>query len=434
MTQALLKKLGIIGIVLAGCQIVLPAVAAQPPGQTTAPYTVSYSGRLTDSLGNSITTPRNLRFSIWSDNDYDAGDITGLGAINVLAVGYNNWQETHTITPDSNGLFHLDLGDITTLPNFSFPTDVYLQVEVKDTVLPDTSYEVLDPDGNNANLTDRHRINSSAFTINADTVDNADVGTGAGNIPVLDGSSLLPISIMPGGINGETFILDNDNTIVGPGSIKLQFGNTLNKFLEYDNALSWFNFNDDLNVTGNITTTGTINGVTINNTTVGPYNQTLALEPDYPGASLQGDGTNNLGKLENFFADTDGAPGNANINYYHWTTRQAAAQDFDIVVRWTIPSGFVSWQATPIQLTSRTGTAVLADNKVDMTIEDTTGTPITLVGASNLVGTTFTTTNVTFVGAPTFTPGEEITMKIKLTSTNIGSADVGKIRLNYNSR
>lgn len=403
------------------------AGAAPPPGSTTVPYTVSYSARLTSAGGTPVTTTQSVRFSLWSDADFDATDLLGSGAIDPAAGGYTGWSETHTVTPDANGLFQVRLGTITTLPNFATSTQVYLEVDVKPVASPLTSFEVLDPDGNTANLTDRFPLDSGAFAINADTLDNRDAGTAAGEIPFLDGSALLPISTIPGGTNTETFILDNDDTIVGPGSITLQFGNTLSKFLEYDNTLGWFNFNDNVNVTGNLTVTGTINGVSI-----GPYAQSIVYEPEYADGVISADGTSNMGKLEVFFVDTDGSPGNNNFNYYHWTTSKPTLQDMDLVIRTTLPTGFVSWQATPVELTYRTGTALAADNQVDMVIEDTAGTAVALTGATGLTSATFATTSVTFGGAPTFTAGSPITIKIKMTAKSSGSADIAKLKLNYN--
>ncbi|MFO0780328.1 MAG: hypothetical protein U0519_00315 [Candidatus Gracilibacteria bacterium] len=429
------KKLVATLAVMSSILSAMPATqAAPPPGSTTAPYTVSYSARLTNAGGTPVTTTQDVRFSLWSDADFDATDLLGSGSIDTGAAGYAGWEETHTITPDSNGLFQVRLGTINTLPNFATSTHIFLEVDVKTTLAPLTSFEVLDPDGNTANVTDRFPLDSSAFAINSDTLDNRDAGTNPGEIPFLDGTGLLPISTIPGGTNGENFILDNDNTIVGPGSIKLQFGNTLAKFLEYDNLLSWFNFNDDVNITGNLTTTGTINGVTVNSTTVGPYNQSIVYEPLYADSVIQPDGTTNSGKLEELFIDTDGAPGNNNMNYYHWSTLKPTLQDVDLVIRPTIPEGFVAWQATPIQFTFRTGTALVGDNQVDISVEDTAGNPVTLTGASTLVGTAFTTTSITFGGAPTFTPGQPITIHVKLTAKSSGSADAARLQLNYNGR
>ena len=59
--------------------------------------------------------------------------------------------------------------------------------------------------------------------------------------------------------------MDFDNTIetAGTGTIELQFGNTLSKILSYDLDNSYFNFNDNLNIEGDLTLTGTINGIDI---------------------------------------------------------------------------------------------------------------------------------------------------------------------------
>ncbi len=414
-------------------------LAAPPPGTTTSPYTVSYSARLTDTSGVPVATTQDIRFSLWDNADFTASDLLGSGAIDPSAPGYTGWTETYSVTPDSNGLFQVRLGSITTLPNFNSSTDVYLQVDVKPSGSPDTSYEVLDPDGNTANTTDRFPLDASAFAINADTLDNHDACTSIstcapGDVPFLDGSGQLPISTIPGGTNNDTFIIDNDNSVVGPGSVSLQFGNTLNKFLEYDTAAGWFNFNDNVNVTGDLTTTGTINGVTIDNTTVGPYDQSIVYEPEYADGVIQPDGTSNKGTLKDYFADTDGAPGNNNINYYEWTTNQTSLQNMDIVIRTTLPSGFVSWQATPVQFTYRTGTASTADNQVDISIEDTDGNSVTLTGATGLVSTTFATSDITFGGSPAFAAGEPITIHVKMTAKDTGFADAARLQLNYNGR
>jgi hypothetical protein len=412
--------------------------AAAPPGTTTAPYTLSYSAKLTTSTGTPVTTTQNVRFSIWSDADSDATDYLANGSINTSATGYTGWQETHTITPDANGLFHVKLGTTNTLPNFSASTQTFLEVDIKDSLLADTAYEVLDPDGVTTNTTDRQTITSSAYAINADTVDNHDTGTSAGSIPVLDSNSHLAIGTMPSGTNADTFVLDADNTIgapsTAPSTVKLQFGTTLGKTLEYVPASTWFNFNDDVNVTGNLTVTGTINGATVSTSTVGAYNQSLVYDPEYKNMVMQGDGTANNGKLEIFFADTDGTGGNSNFNFYKWTTYQASLQDMDLILRVTLPNGFTSFQSTPIQFTYHTENGNTANNKIDVSVEDTNGTAVSLTGGSSLASAEWTTADITFNGSPTFTAGQAITIKIKQSALTGGAAYSGKLSINYTGR
>ena len=404
------------------------SIAAQPPGITTAPYTVSYSGKLTSSSGTAITTPQEIRFSLWKNNTYNSTtDVLADGSINATSANYAGWIEKHTVTPDSNGLFHVQLGSITTLPNFTSATHLFLQVEVKPQAAAMTSFELLDPDGVLSNGNDRFSMNSAPYSINSDTVDNADVGNNPGNIPQLDSNGNLNVTTIPQGTAYNLFILDALDTVTpsGTDTIKLQFGKTLNKVLAYDPVAKWFTFNDNVNIQGNLTTTGTINGVVINSSTVGPTNQVIGLEPNYPGAVLERSGTDNLGKLESF---------NAGANYYKWTTRQTTTQNIDLVVKYTLPQGFVSWGSNPISLQYKTQTNNPAENVVNITMLDTSGTPVTLAGSSALNSDTWNTSLITFLGTPTFTPGQEVQFRINLSASNTGSAQVGKITLNYISK
>jgi hypothetical protein len=410
------------------------ALAAAPPGITTAPYTVAYSARLTDPSGTPVTTTQDIRFSLWSNSNFTPADLLPSGDFDPAASGYTGWEETHSVTPDSNGIFQLRLGTINTLPNFNSSTQVYLEVDVKPSGAALTSFEVLDPDGIIGNGNDRFPLDSSAFAINADTLDNHDacttLGTCApGDIAFLDGSSLFPVSTIPGGTNANTFILDSDNN--APGNIQLQFGGTLNKILEYNPTLGYFNFNDNVNITGNLTTTGTINGAVVNTSTVGPYNQSIVIDPQYKGVVIQQD-TANVGGNEGTLKDLFSAPDKT--NYYEWTTRQGTMQDIFLEIKTSVPSGFAAWQTTPIQFTYRTGTGADTDNRIDVSMTDTAGNPVTLTGASDLTSTTFATTNMTFGGAPVFTPGQPFVITVKLSATSAGSSDAGLLQLNYNGR
>ncbi|MBD3327852.1 hypothetical protein GF340_00950 [Candidatus Peregrinibacteria bacterium] len=475
------KKLKIL-ILLVLIIVLIPTIimAAPPPGATTAPYTVSYSGKLADSGGTPITTGQNIRFSIWSDNDVDASDYLGTGAIDVSSTGYEGWQETHSITPDANGIFHVQLGSINTLPNFNSSNHLYVQIEVKPAGAPDTGYEVLDPDGNTANTTDRHAINSSMFAVNSDTVDNADTGTDPGNIPVLTPSGTLPISTIPGGTESDLFIIDFNNDATAADNIAIQFGELLGKILEYDLTNGYFNFNDSVNVTGDLSVTGsftTTGGLDFSSATTFSIRETadvltadcarvneiildttanviykctaigtpgtwvptgsntsqaksIYLQPEYPNATVFADLTDNKGKLESSFVDTDGQPGNENINFYQWTTRQSSMQDIDMIIRVDLPQGFQSFDTNPIEIDYKTFDTNTSNNKVDVFLEDTTGTSVSLNNSADLVSSTWNSSVITFNGVPTFTAGEAITLKIKLSANNAGTAQIGRIRLN----
>lgn len=225
-----------------------------------------YNGHLLDSTGAPLATAHDIRFSYWTDADFVAGDSTATGALNTGAATYGGWAETHTVTPDANGYFSVQLGSINALPNLAGYTaaqlqSLFLQVEVKASAAPATSYELLDNDPADAAV-DRSPILSVPFALNADLLDQRDVGTGSGAIPFLQSGGLLPTSTVPGGTNRDTFTIDANDDAAAPA---LQFGNALAKTLTYDAANMRFNFNASVRVEGNLTVTGLVNGVDVTN-------------------------------------------------------------------------------------------------------------------------------------------------------------------------
>jgi hypothetical protein len=514
---------------------VLASTASDIFAATTTPATINYQGRLLDSSNNPLAGNYTFRFSIWNTADWVAGDTTGGGAINVGSVGYAGWQETHAVTTDTFGLFNMALGDTTPIPNFTAGTHKNLQVEVKPAASPDTSYEILDPAGTLADVNDRKPINNQPYAVNADYLDNAEIGTNAGNIAVLGVGNVFPTSTIPGGTNANNFILDNDNT---GGDVTLQFGALLNESLTWDSLNSRFNLSDDLNISGGLTANGNINfsaasefhirevadeafatcttikelvldttenkiyvctaigspgswvssvpaagdmeavyaadadktlttgnnNFTVNSGTgdfivtsndwsvdaagnatfAGTVNgvnlssipfsnlatrvKKASFAPNFDGATSDTVGGANKGTLK---LETDGA---TKQNYYQWTTVQAAMQDIDVVLSASLPLDFVSFTATPINLFYKTSNGVIGTNKVDVTAFDTTGAAIALVGGTSLANAAWTNAPITFGGAPTFTAGQPITIRIKLSTTSAGFARVSDLVLNYNGR
>ena len=149
------------------------------------------------------------------------------------------------------------------------------------------------------------------------------------------------------------------------------------------------------------------------------------LHPDFGDSAYQGDGSNNVGQLS--FAN-DVATGK---NYYLWSSTRATLQDYDIVIRVTLPESFNHWDALPLTFNYRTGTALTAQNKLDVAIVDTAGNPVTIAGGTNLASASWATSNVTFSGTPTWTPGGTMLIKLKSSTLNAGSVNIGDIELRY---
>jgi hypothetical protein len=250
----------VIGLLFAGILWLIPHASAA----TTTPSMHVYNGHLLDSSSNAVTSEVSIRFSYWNSADFIAGDVTGTGAINSGASSYVGWEEVHTVTPNSKGYFSVQLGSATALPDLSALSDsvltsLHLQVEVKPSSAANTSYELLDSDGDDATV-DRAPVLSVPFARNADLLDKREIGTGSGSIPLLQSGGLLPISTVPGGTNENRFTIDADSS---SGSVVLRFGQNLARELSFNSAIGAFNFNDDVNIQGNLTVEGFINGVDV---------------------------------------------------------------------------------------------------------------------------------------------------------------------------
>ncbi|MDD5751544.1 MAG: hypothetical protein PHS73_03425, partial [Candidatus Peribacteraceae bacterium] len=221
---------------------------------SSVPQRIVYNGHLLDASGNAITTSHMVRFSLWSSTDYAEGDVTGTGAINTGAATYAGWKEAFTVTPDARGYFTVALGSTVALPDFSalapsVLNSLHLQIEVKAAAASATSYELLDVDSGDTAV-DRAPLQSVPNALNADLLDQRDIGTGSGSIPLLVDGGVLPQSMIPGGTALEIFTLDSDDSATS--TISLQFGESLAKTITYDIGLDRFLFNAGIEVQGTL--------------------------------------------------------------------------------------------------------------------------------------------------------------------------------------
>jgi hypothetical protein len=219
---------------------------------TTVPLRHIYNGRLLNSSGNPITTSHAIRLSYWTSGDFVTGDVTGAGAINTSATTYVGWNEVHTVTPNSDGYFSLEVGSVSALPamdslSASTLQSLFLQVEVKAAADADTAYELLDRDTSSATI-DRSPVYSVPFALNANMLDQRDVGSGSGSIPLLGAGGIFAKSMIPSALDHDIFTIDADDSSTQP---TLRFGQTLAKTLSHYNGS--FRFDDDLLIAGSLT-------------------------------------------------------------------------------------------------------------------------------------------------------------------------------------
>lgn len=291
--------------------------------ETTVPLKHVYNGHLLNSSGNPITTAHKVRFSYWTSADYVSGDLTATGAINTNASTYANWYEVFTVTPDSRGYFSVQLGSGTALPSVgsmstSTLTNLFLQVEVKADDTPDTSYELLDRDTGDSTV-DRSPVLSVPSALNADRVDRRDVGTGSGSIPLLGSGGILKTSQIPAGTDKTIFTIDANNT-ASSGSLSLRFGATLNQTLSFDIYRDRFNFNDDVNIQGNLTVDGLINGIDITSLTSSTNTHLRVSSGAGLTVSIAGGGYRINGNVTNYGGASNQSVANNDTNYVFLTS------------------------------------------------------------------------------------------------------------------
>lgn len=156
-----------------------------------------------------------------------------------------------------------------------------------------------------------------------------------------------------------------------------------------------------------------------------------SITPEFDKATYQGDATQNVGMLS---LTQDNS---SKRNYYIWTSEEAALQDYDVFVRFLLPRDFVRWKTdttTPLQVNYRSTSANATDNKLDISIYDTNGSPVTLSGSTtDLSSVSWAETPVEFVGNPTWTAGGEFLIKLHLSAKSNYQMHLGSLKLHYTS-
>ncbi len=164
--------------------------------------------------------------------------------------------------------------------------------------------------------------------------------------------------------------------------------------------------------------------------------RTITLAPEYAGVVLTGDGTNNTGTMTSDYCsgtsrrsiNTSICAANDEFNYYSWTAQ--ATNDYDVWIRWQVPSDFSSWTASnPIQFYGWRSSSS-ANNVVTLTMYNASGSVCgTATSITNT--TTWTATNYSSSGCSP-AAGEIMTIRITLSvGVNNEFVRVSNISLNY---
>lgn len=221
-------RLAALGIVMA--MIAVPVIASAQ----TVPQELVYEGRMLSSSGQVLTDDYIIRFSFWTNSDYVPSDVNADGSLNSSASDFAGWTEELPVEFNSLGHFSVILGQTNSLLGLNFDTYKYLQVEIKKTSEPDTAYQLLDINGDGG----------------SDTLDRKTVAS----VPYARHAELAA------GTSGNEFIIDPENSVqnAGTGNLTLQFGGTLEEYLQYNYDDAQFELSDSVMIDGDITTSGNI--------------------------------------------------------------------------------------------------------------------------------------------------------------------------------
>ncbi|MBU0460931.1 hypothetical protein KJ657_00010 [Patescibacteria group bacterium] len=163
-----------------------------------------------------------------------------------------------------------------------------------------------------------------------------------------------------------------------------------------------------------------------------PNVEDMTFYPEYPDATIYPDGTNNRGTLESFYDATE------ETGYYNWVSDQVVTQDIDIRFQFPLPTDFSA--TGDFTFRYRTGSAVEADNDVEVRLYNLTDTTECANDLTNGTAGTWATgtiaaasINTGCTGGTALNAGDIVEVQMKLYD-NSGAgdyADIGQLVWNY---
>jgi len=168
----------------------------------------------------------------------------------------------------------------------------------------------------------------------------------------------------------------------------------------------------------------------INWVEMGDLTSNVVISPEYSGAILYADGSDNHGRMTSDAINTGGVF----KNYYEWKSDRETLQDYDILVRITLPSDFVSWKEDAIALDFMTeNSASTTNNKVEIALMGDSGIDTeTKNGISKMPGAWERISIKAVDITQCKKAGDSCTLRLSMYSKENYYVRVGDISLNYN--
>jgi len=236
-------------------------------------------------------------------------------------------------------------------------------------------------------------------------------------------------------LGASLFVADTTNTVVkigNPGSATLTDVRLLTSNAEF---------------TGTVRIGNTTDGVEFSATAAPLFRGaarptwTTSLVPEYSGATFTGDGTNNNGSLSSDFCsgssrlniNATACAATESNNYYQWTTTQGTAQDYDVYVRYRMPSNYSSGSMTNLSIDGW-GTTTASEQVVLTFYSSGSATPCaTLSNAVTSNATWGTATSASPLGSCSIAADDVVTFKVHVVAGQNNYARAGKISFTYRS-
>lgn len=246
---------------------------------------------------------------------------------------------------------------------------------------------------------------------------------------------------------GDIVILPEDNLVVGSGNMGVGIlttysarfsvvglgttSSTTNLSLVNSAETSIFKVLDDGKITLSSGAQFSKDGT--NWMPVADKTRVAVLAAEYAGAVLSADGTANVGAMT---SDSEGSGSNS-MNYYEWNSSETSLNDYDVRVRFQLPSDFNEWGSGGVKFNYATESTSSANNKLDFYIYRQDSGTVDDSSTAKVSSSAGVWTSVTLPGSNLNicnSAGHVCVFVIRMYSTNDNFSRVGDIEITYDRK
>jgi hypothetical protein len=157
----------------------------------------------------------------------------------------------------------------------------------------------------------------------------------------------------------------------------------------------------------------------------------IVIEPEYVGAIINGDGSDNTGV---YTAGHELLTSGVNYNFVQWDSSETTLQDVNIVLNIPLPQNFNSWASTAINIDYQTNTTATTDNYLELkaSAKNTHYSPSSNQYTSATAGQ-WTTATITAADLASLnvTANDTLTLTLTPHAANNNFVKLGKITIKY---